>query len=42
VGADKAPKVLCAEEAIWPRVLMPDDDAPVSGVDVIGPPDNEV
>jgi hypothetical protein len=42
VGADKAPEVLCVEEAIWPRVLMPDDGALVLGVDVIGLPDNEV
>jgi hypothetical protein len=40
--ADKALGVLCADEAIWPRVLTPDDDALVLGVDIVSPPVNEV
>jgi hypothetical protein len=40
--ADEASGILCADEAIWPRVLTPDDGALVSGDDVIGPPANEV
>jgi hypothetical protein len=40
--ADKAPRVLCADEAIWPRVLTPDGGALVSGINIVGPPINEV
>jgi hypothetical protein len=35
---DGAPKDLCADEAIWPRVLTPVDGALASDTDVIAPP----
>jgi hypothetical protein len=31
-----------ALEAVWPRVLTPDDGAPTSGVDATAPPPDEV
>jgi hypothetical protein len=40
--ADEAPGVLCTDEAIWPRVLTPDNGTLASGVDIAVPPDNEV
>jgi hypothetical protein len=40
--ADEAPGVLCTVGAIWPWVLMPDDGALDSGVDVANSPTDEV
>jgi hypothetical protein len=40
--ANEEPGVLSADEAIWPRVLTPDDGALASDIDVAVPPDNEV
>jgi hypothetical protein len=40
--ADEAPKVLCTDEAIWPRVLTPDDGALASDINVAILPDNKV
>jgi hypothetical protein len=40
--ADEASGILCADEAIWPRVLTPDDGTLASDIDIAVPPDNEV
>jgi hypothetical protein len=40
--ADKAPRVLCTIGAAWPRVLIPDDGAPASGVDITTLPVDKV
>jgi hypothetical protein len=40
--ADEAAGVFFAIEAVWPRVLMPDDGALVSGIGVADLPANEV
>jgi hypothetical protein len=40
--ADGAPKDLCTDEAIWPRVLTPVDGALTSDADVIAPPADRV
>jgi hypothetical protein len=40
--ADEASRVLYAIEAFWPRVLMPDDGALVSGVDIADLPADEL
>jgi hypothetical protein len=39
---DEAPEALCADEAIQPQVLTPDDGALASEVDVDVPPVDEV
>jgi hypothetical protein len=39
---DGVPEVLCADEAIWPRVLTPDDGALASDADVAVPPVDKV
>jgi hypothetical protein len=39
---DEASRFLFTVEAVWPQVLMPDDGALVSGVDITGPPTDEV
>jgi hypothetical protein len=40
--ADGVPKDLCADETIWPRVLMPVDGALASDADVVAPPAGRV
>jgi hypothetical protein len=40
--ADGAPEDLCANEAIWPRVLTPIDGALASDTDVVAPPVGKV
>jgi hypothetical protein len=40
--ADGTPEVLCADEAIWPRVLTPDEGALALDADVAAPPVDKV
>jgi hypothetical protein len=40
--ADGASEDLCADEAIWPRVLTPVDSALASDTDAVAPPANRV